>query len=50
MEKRIRQTAGEKSEEVPGQRNVSSWPFQTACTYYIHQLSTTTWVPLSPIV
>jgi len=27
MEKRIWQTAGE---EVPGQRNMSSWPFRTA--------------------
>ena len=31
MEKRIQQTA---SEEVPGQRNVSSWPFRTACTTF----------------
>jgi len=38
MEKRIRLTAGK---EVPGQRNVSSWPFQTACMYYIH----ITWAP-----
>jgi len=28
-----RQLAGE---EVPGQRNVRSWPFGTACMYYIH--------------
>ena len=27
LEKRIRQTAGEESEEVPGQRKVSSWLF-----------------------
>ena len=27
LEKRIRQTAGEESEEVPGQQKVSSWPF-----------------------
>ena len=32
MEERIRQTAGE---EVPGQRIESSWPFRTACMYYI---------------
>ena len=31
-QKRIRRTAGEESEEVTGQRNVSSWPFRTACT------------------
>ena len=31
LEKRIRQTAGEESEEVPGQQKVSSWlfPWQT---------------------
>jgi len=40
--------AGEESEEVPGQQIQISWPFQTACMYYIHQLSATTWVPLSP--
>jgi len=38
--------AGEESEEVPGQRNVSSWPFRIACRYYVHQLNITTWVPL----
>jgi len=37
MEKQIQQTAGKESEVVPGQRNVSSWLFRTACMYYIER-------------
>ena len=50
MEKRIRQTVGEESEEVPGQQNVSCWLIRINCMHVLrsHQLSATTWVPLPP--
>jgi len=50
MEKRIRQTAGEESEEVSRQQNVNSWLFRINCMHVLcpHQLSATMWVPLPP--